>query len=123
MPETCSYLNQINLSNCGDLTDLENLSQCTELSLLDVSDCDINQLSLSNSTKLRELKCGGNPLTSLDVSNCPKLGIGKNKWGNPYKFSCISTNITCIKVSQEQLDNTQKNWEKDDRATYNTNCN
>ncbi len=84
-------------------------------------ECEENQLSsidVSKDIALVTLGCNNNQLTSLDVSKNPKL-----MW-----FWCFKNpNLTCIKVSQEQLDSdyvTTKNynWQKDETATYNTNC-
>ncbi|MBS9767532.1 MAG: hypothetical protein KGV44_08335 [Flavobacteriaceae bacterium] len=122
LPTTCPYLTYIHLSGCDYLTELENLSRCTELEKLNIRACEIKQLNLSNSTKLRDLRCDWNPLKSLDVSNCPRLGIGKDWQGNPYEFSFGATSITCVKVSQEQLNTLKdRNWLKG-YATFSIDC-
>ncbi len=99
------------------------LSQNTDLVILQCVRNQLSSLDVSNNTNLQKLYCFGNELSSLDVSNCPKLGIGKDAWGNLNRFDCtFNLNLKCIKVSQEQLDNTDRNWKKDYTATYNTNC-
>ncbi len=131
---TENQLSSLDVSQNTQLTGLH----CggNQLSSLDVSQntqltelvCPVNQLSsldISQNIELQNLHCFGNQLSSLDVSYCPKLGIGKNRFGNIHAFHCTyNKNLTCIKVSQEQLDSLKdRNWYKDDTATYNTNCN
>ncbi len=79
-------------------------------------DCDNNQLSdldISKNKNLLWLYCRENQLIGLDVSNNEKL----------QELLCNENpELKCIQVSQEQLDNTPKDWQKDDTAKYSTNC-
>ncbi len=118
----------LELQNLGcygnQLTHL-NLSKNVKLKELDCSGTQLTNLDLSNNTKLGKLDCRFNKkLNSLDVSRCPDLGVAKDYFGHIYQFDCTDNpNLTCIKVSQEQLDNTEKNWKKDDTQTFSTDCN
>ncbi len=106
---------------CGNnhLTSLD-ISQNVKIEYLYCSGNQISSLDVSKNTELFTFFCDNNHLTSLDVSNCSKLGTGEQ---NAVLFYCINNpNLTCIKVSQEQLDNTDKSWVKDDTATYSIDC-
>ena len=62
------------------LTDL-NISNCSELTHLDVRECGFSSLDLSNNTALTNLVCSGNDLTTLDLSNniaLTELNCGEN---------------------------------------------
>ncbi|MBS9767318.1 MAG: Ig-like domain-containing protein [Flavobacteriaceae bacterium] len=104
--------------------DLENIdvSKNCNLEFLRCSFNPLGNLDVSNNTNLISFECKRTQITHLDVSMCSKLAPNKEpEW---IKFDCTKNdNLTCVKVSQEQLDNTEKNWKKDDHTQYSTNCN
>ncbi|MBS9766324.1 MAG: hypothetical protein KGV44_02135 [Flavobacteriaceae bacterium] len=107
----------------NQLTSLDIRSN-TQLKSLNSDNNQLVQLNVFNNRKLKDLFVQGNQLKSLDISHLSELGK-PDKNGYKRTFNCSkNTNLTCIKVSQEQLDTLKdRNWKKDDAATYNTNCN
>ncbi len=122
-----SLIRDLDLSQNAELGRLE--CHWTRLSKLDVSKntklhslyCygnNLTDIDVSKNVNITEFDCSNNQLSSLDISNCRNL----EKYYST--FNCTENpNLTCIKVSQEQLNNTEKNWKKDDNATYSTDCN
>ncbi|MCL2004609.1 MAG: fibronectin type III domain-containing protein [Planctomycetaceae bacterium] len=62
-------LTEINAEN-RNLTGVLDLSNCTELTLVDVSQNQLTSLDLSGNVKLASLNANDNQLTSLNVSGC-----------------------------------------------------
>ncbi len=117
-----NQLKSLNISGLDKLYDLD--CSNNQLTKLDVSKnkslyslyCSKNQLkelNVSQNKKLSSLKCNSNQLKQLNVSKCTNLN----------SLDCTDNpELTCIQVSQEQLDNANKIWEKDDTARYSKNC-
>ncbi|MDD8048087.1 MAG: InlB B-repeat-containing protein [Thomasclavelia sp.] len=106
-PIFLTYVTQFDLDSDGNLsqTELDNVTQI-ELSRKNVSDlkgiehfsklvnlyCDNNlltSLDLSHNTELKVLVCNANKLSALDVSNCSKLTL----------IECSNNNISALDVS------------------------
>ena len=64
---TSLTLNGLNIS---DLTGIENF---TSLQYLELRDCNLSEIDLSNNSELFYLDCSVNNITSLDLSNCIKI--------------------------------------------------
>ncbi len=142
-------LTSVSLGECPNL-ELFSCISCN-LSSLDVSKCpklgklwceknNLNALDVSNNTELYQFTCFKNPLTAIDVRNNTKLvdfnchltQISSLDVSNVKKlryFNCKENpNLTCIKVSDFQMNNNEfgisaNTWYKDDTANYSTNCN
>lgn len=101
--------------------------------------CYNNQLSnidVSKNLVLKELHCYRNQLTSLDVSKnvlLTKLSCDENqltslnlKNGNNAGIVSLyadkNPNLTCIQVDNVANSNSYIGWQKDNTASYNTNC-
>ncbi len=105
-------LSELHSEECEYLTYLD-ASKCINLRTLRCEKSALTSIDVSNCTRLEGLLLRDNNLTGLDVSTNSNLGSLKVT-NNP--------NLTCIKVSQSQLDNIPANWKKDDTASYNINC-
>ena len=105
--------NQLTGLDVSNLSLLENLfipfnqmsyidvSQNTNLVLLDGTANPILSYDFANNSNLSLFSCAFNQLTSLDISPCSSdMSLFWN-FGNPF--------LTCIKVTQEQLDNSIAN--------------
>ena len=60
----------------------------TNLKTLDVYDCNLNAIDVSNIPSLEFLSCPGNQITSLDLSNNPNLN----------KLTCYNNNLTSLNL-------------------------
>ena len=70
----CTALTELDCRRNSDLSSINGLADCVNLTQLICSRCDFAYLSaVSNLTKLEVLQCAWNNLTSLDLSNCPNL--------------------------------------------------
>ncbi len=105
----------------GNQIESIDVSQSYNLGDLRCSENPLVNLDVSHNTNLRSLECQNTQLSHLDVSMCTELARDKKyKWN---EFDCThNANLTCVKVSQEQLENTEKNWKKDEHTQYSTNC-
>lgn len=72
--EGCSSLEYLNGARNGTLNSI-NLSGCTNLKTLRLSDNQLNSLNLSELLNLEEVYCDNNELTSMDASNLPKIRL------------------------------------------------
>ncbi len=120
----CPNLERLNIGSSPDFSSLD-LSNCPNLKRLSISSPRFKRLSLSKNTQLRNLIISNSLIRFLDVSHCTNLGVGYDEEGvkNRFRYSCYSTSTnTCIKVSQEQLDNTEKKWLIDFFATLALRC-
>ena len=79
---------------------------------IDIHDTDLVEIDLSNAPNLESFYAQGSKLTSLDVSNNGNLTV-LNITNNP---------LTCVQVSQTQLNSLPSDWEKDAATVYNTDC-
>ena len=73
-------LKMLDLNNC-EISDVD-LSQNTQLTSLTISSSNLDSIDLSNNPLLTEIRLDGNDLTSLDLSNNPNietLRVFKNK--------------------------------------------
>lgn len=96
--------------NIADMTGIEDFTALRELS------CGNNSftvLDLSNNPNLYEVNCSANQLTSLDVRN------GNNQ-GLLYFTAMNNQFLNCIDVDDVAWANS--NWSKDTWATFSTNC-
>lgn len=74
----------------------------------------LTSLTVTDYTTLQLLDLANNEIVSMNVSTLPLPTFNEFKIeGNP---------LTCILVSQEQLDNTPADWTKDPEDTYNLDC-
>ena len=69
----CVALTQLGVGDNANLTAVTGLNDCTNITSLNLNDCNFSTLSVNNKTKLTTLKCNGNQLTSLNVSGCSAL--------------------------------------------------
>jgi Leucine-rich repeat (LRR) protein len=76
-----------------DITDLTGIEDATNLMVLDISDNQITNLDLSNSTDLESFYCSNNLLTSLDLSNNKNLEY----------LICIGNQLNSLNVTQNGL--------------------
>lgn len=84
------------LANSSGLEGNFNVSNLTELKVLNIGSNNIQTIDLSNNTKLEYLELTGNNISGpIDVSGCENL---------LEFFANGNSNITCIKVNQSQLD-------------------
>jgi hypothetical protein len=84
------------LANNSGLEGELNVSNLTELEVLNVAYNNISSINFSNNTKLEYLEINGNQIEGeVDVSNCTNLLEFYAKYDN---------NLSCIIVNQEQLD-------------------
>ncbi len=103
----CSALTELHLQGCTKLNnDSIDLSECMELTYLDVSNTELSTLDVSANSKLATLLVHGSGLTSLDLSKNPDLtwlsgtairnikhcslnGINMNQFGDISKMSVV----------------------------------
>ena len=107
--DTITFLYMYNY-NISDMTGIEDFTALRELS------CGGNSfttLDLSNNSNLYEVNCSVNQLTSLDVRN------GNNQ-GLLYFTSMNNQSLNCIDVDDVAWANS--NWSKDTWAIFSTNC-
>ena len=107
--DTITFLYMYNY-NISDMTGIEDFTALRELS------CGGNSfttLDLSNNPNLYEVNCSVNQLTSLDVRN------GNNQ-GLLYFTSMNNQSLNCIDVDDVAWANS--NWSKDTWAIFSTNC-
>jgi hypothetical protein len=83
-----------------------------KLLMIDISETDLDTIDLSNVPNLEILLAQGSKLTSLDVSGNGSLTV----------LDARSNPLSCIQVSQSQLDNVPSGWQKDASASYSTDC-
>ena len=84
------------LANSSGLEGEIDISNLTELEVLNVAYNNISAINFSNNTKLEYLEINGNQIEGeIDVSNCTNLLEFYANYGN---------NLSCIIVNQEQLD-------------------
>ena len=84
------------MANSSGLEGNFNVSNLTELKVLNIGSNNIQTIDLSNNTKLEYLELNRNNISgSIDVSGCENL---------LEFFANGNSNITCIKVNQSQLD-------------------
>ncbi|MEE4116452.1 MAG: T9SS type A sorting domain-containing protein [Marinilabiliaceae bacterium] len=126
----CSY-NQINtpldLSSCPDLLSANVSNNPVEeiilpgeakskannkLDNLNISYTLITSINILNNTDLNNLNVQGIPLDSLDVSGNAGLSY----------LNTTGTNLVCIQVNQDQLNNIPAGWTKDAITVYSTDC-
>ena len=69
----CSRLSSLKCHSNPYLTEITGLSDCTALTSLNCSYCQISSLDIDHNTNLTELRCEYNNLTSLNVSGCTSL--------------------------------------------------
>lgn len=136
-------IDSINLSNNGALVNLNcsgnqlnklDISNNTALEVVDISanllaemnfdsltsllsvSCDFNEfisLNFNNNAVLTTLSCASNQLTSLIVKNGNNTSLTTfNSTGNP--------DLTCIEIDDETI--IGSGWQKDNTASYSTNC-
>lgn len=102
----------------NNLTTINTLKN-PNLYTLSCSSNKITSFDLSQNSNLDTFFCDNNSLTSLDISNNSNLNdsTGQNQ------FKSQNNQLSCIKVSQSQLNNIPANWTKDSSASYSTDCN
>ena len=99
-----------------------------------VCSCNISYLDLSNNTELTSLSLSYNSLTQIDISNNLKLDQ-LNLFNNNLNSLDVSSNnlllslntqnnsdLECINVSENQLNNIPLDWMKDQSTLYSTEC-
>ncbi len=75
----------------------------------------IEKLDISSNLKVAYIDCSDNKLQSLNLANGNNTKMQKVKCqGNP--------DLTCIQHDKNFDPTTNTKWEKDDTATYSTNC-
>ena len=82
-----------------------------KLNYLNLNDSSYEVLDVSMLTSLQTLVLRNNKLDRIDVSKI-----------TPQQFYITNNPLTCIQVSQAQLDNIPSNWSKDAGADYATDC-
>ncbi len=125
------YFNQLTVLDVTKNTDLRYLSfSNNQISSINVKNnaflirlnCSSNHLSdldLSNNKSLDDINCSSNQLTSLNIRNGYNYKI-------VYFYAINNPNLSCIQVDNVSFANTNssyKDWQKDETASYNTNCN
>ncbi|MFZ9673171.1 MAG: InlB B-repeat-containing protein [Flavobacteriaceae bacterium] len=94
---------------------LENISlqNNQNLEILSLTGNNIETIQLSTNNKITSLDLSYNHLKQLNISNLTYL---------EYFNSRFNSNLNCIQVNSNQLQNITENWRKDDQATYSINC-
>lgn len=155
-----TQLTVIRLQNMQDgfkLTSV-NTTGLTNLTTLVIGENDVEALDISTNTGLTYLAVNGLPLTSIDLSNndmlnnfygydsnfteldlsnsqnlflvsvfnSPNLSAIDVKNGNNANLAALyvhqNPSLTCIQVDEDIVDNIPQNWQKDDEATYSSDC-
>ena len=102
-------LTSLNLKDCH-LTSLD-ISQCTDLVELNCGSNSLTSLDLTNNINLGQLQCYSNSLTSLDVSSCTnlvELNCALNLLTNLDVSNCVDLeNLICAYNSLTSLDVSQ----------------
>ncbi len=112
--------------NCvgNSLTSID-ISNNKELKLLWLDNNSLTTIDLSENILLEKLALCSNNLTTIDISKNPNIdflrlgnGCGFSGWADP---DPTTNNVTCVKVSQYQLDNNVSSL--DANLTFALNCN
>lgn len=93
-----------------DVTNLPNLS------LLHITNSNLEEIDLSNNSELFELTLSDNNLGSLDISNNEKL----EEFNVTY-----NSNLVCIQIGEallDQISNFPLSWQKDETAEFSLDC-
>lgn len=97
----------------NQLTDI-NISKNIELESFACSDNKVTSLDISKNINIEQLFCEKTKLASLDISQNTRL---------KKLFCSQNKELFCIKVNSSQFENIPAEWEKDDLAQYNIDCN
>ena len=97
----CSALKQLKCYENPNLTEIEGLGDCTNLTWLDCEDCKVSDLSAtSNMNKLERLLCRNNKLTSLSINNKNYLNYLRVSGNSQLtELSCYSNNLISLDVT------------------------
>ncbi|APA64458.1 Calx-beta domain-containing protein [Maribacter sp. 1_2014MBL_MicDiv] len=170
----------LSLEENSNLTSITSLETLTELITLDITNCSLNILDITQNTNLTNLRVGGNPLTTLnlqnnillnsfviegtlitqldlsqnsnldvvainnslisniDLSNNPNL-VFVNVYSNDNLsflnlnnnnngilttlYATSNPNLNCLQVDNVSDAENKADWQKDNNASYSTNCN
>ncbi|MGB5376762.1 MAG: hypothetical protein WBN26_02130, partial [Muriicola sp.] len=93
-----------------------NVSNLNILEKLAVTNNNLTQLNISDNGALQVLQIADNTLGAIDLSEIPN-SLQLNT------FAVENNPLTCIKVSQEILDNIPSQWTKDEADSYAISCN
>lgn len=93
-----------------------NVSDLNILEKLAVTNNNLTQLNISDNGALQVLQIADNTLGAIDLSEIPN-SLQLNT------FAVENNPLTCIKVSQEILDNIPSQWTKDEADSYAISCN
>jgi len=100
----CIALTQVDVSTWVPTGLSVNLSGCSSLTALNLSNKRLNALNVTNCTALTSLDCSSNLLTALDVSSCSALttlNCANNQIINLNTLN--NTNMTTLNCSHNQL--------------------
>ncbi len=105
------------------------LLEYTDLTSIDISKLEMLRYFYVNGTYLEDIDASKNiGMIGLQASDCPELKTVNMKNGNNLNVSlCVTTNdpkLTCIMVDDPEYSSTATTslWQKDDTATYTTDC-
>lgn len=133
------------VSGIADFADLENLvvdgnsiarldlSENTRLKFIFAKDNELTFINVQNLNILEKIEAQNNVLSSMDVSTNPALqllllanndvaGLDVSLNTQLNTLSVEGNPLTCVRVSQAQLDNIPANWTKDMEDTYALDC-
>ena len=128
---------QLDIFNCNgnpltqlDLTNNIYLSQLlmdnTQVTEIDLSALEMLGYVNANATKLKQINLSNSPIIELQASDSLELEYVNMKNGNTINaLLCITRNnpkLRCIEVDDPQYSENADLWEKDETATYTTNC-
>jgi hypothetical protein len=118
-------LTSLNLSNNTFLT--QALLDYTNIAELDISKLEMLRYYYVNGTKLKTIDASKNiGLIGLQAIDCPDLeSINVKNGSNINMNMCVTTSdpkLRCIQVDDPAYSSTAFLWEKDETATYTTDC-
>ena len=141
---SCNFVS-IDISNNKDLIELRasfnkletiDLKNNNKLKKLYLASNNISEIEIQNLVDLEEMFIYSNQLKKLDLTQNTKLQslhIHGNKLEGVFDVSMIENlneleiernpNLTCLKVSQKQLDNNVSSWKIDSNLKVVLNCN
>lgn len=106
------HLTELNMSGCEKLKEVYgwynvagtglttvNLTDCSAIEILDLSNAKLNSLNLSNFKNLRELDCSNNQLTELNLKGCSSLEtlyLQNNQLTMIDLSDCLLLNDKCV---------------------------
>lgn len=112
----CSSLRELKLHNRGGMDlDILDVSDCSSLEVMLVSNCNIKSVHVSGCSALRQLDCGGNQLLTLDITGCTSLehlqcadnmleSLDVSSCPNLMDLNCLNNHITQMVTIEDRFD-------------------